>query len=649
MLSEEQRQELRVSIRDAAARQQANVVLNGVRQLIRGSSKPNVEAMFCASALERVTERLIEQKVLRRIKTFVVRSVTLEPVVPFFKIEAVLLGLALEMELGGYGSYVDEMMSPVAALARYAPELIFVVLDLEDIAGTLPALCANGREALVEEEVASAVERLRSMLQSVRSFCTARIVLQGFVLPDTTSLGDVGDANLDHSLPHAVRRLNERIASMCRSIVDCVFFDVDQIAARHGRRSWRDRRMFLASRLAVSAESSGAYAKALARSAASLLRAQRKVLCTDLDNTLWGGILGEDGPEGIATGSAFPGNCYLDYQRYLKQLASRGILLAAVSKNNETDVTEAFDRRAADLALTLDDFVAKKINWNSKAQSLREIAAELSLGLDSFVFVDDNPVECEEIRQELPEVAVVGVPVDEPWRLVEMLADQPFFDSAVVTEDDINRVQEYRAQAQRADLANSATNREEFLASLEIVCTFLPATDAPLNRAVQLLSKTNQFNLTTRRHPSTEVEHFAAADKAQAIAVRVRDRFGDAGVVGLALAENEGDTCRIDSLLLSCRVIGRGIESALLAELASRARRSGARRLVGEYIPTRKNVLCADFYTTHGFERTEPAAGAPAESVFYEFDLSRELAFPAWLTLEGTEQYELAAGPSVAS
>lgn len=649
MLNEVQRQELRSRIRDAAARQHGNEVLEDIRQLIRGSSKPNVDAMFCASAIERIAGLLTQQKILRRIKTFVVRSVTLEPVVPFLKVEAALLGFALEMELGGYGSYVDEMMSPVAALARFAPELILVVLDLEDIAGALPALCASGSSTLVEEEIASAVERIQSMLQSVGSLSAARLVVQGFVLPDTTSLGDVGDANLDYSLARAVGRLNERIASLCRSLADCVFFDVDHIAARHGRRNWRDLRMFLASRLAVSAEGSGAYARAIIRSAASLFRPQRKVLCTDLDNTLWGGILGEDGPQGIATGSAFPGNCYLEYQRYLKQLASRGILLAAVSKNNETDVTEAFERRAADLALTLNDFVAKKINWNSKSQSLRELASELSLGLDSFVFVDDNPVECEEIRQELPEVAVVGVPVDEPWRLVEMLADQPFFDSAVVTEDDMNRAQEYRAQARRADLANSATNREEFLASLEIVCTFLPATDAPLNRAVQLLAKTNQFNLTTRRRPSAEVERFAATEGAHAIAVRVRDRFGDAGVVGLALAENEGGTCRVDSLLLSCRVIGRGIESALLAELAARARRAGARQLVGEYVPTRKNALCSDFYTAHGFVRTEPAAGAPVESVFYEFDLSRELAFPAWLTLEGTEQYELADGPSVTS
>ncbi len=187
----------------------------------------------------------------------------------------------------------------------------------------------------------------------------------------------------------------------------------------------------------------------LVRSFSTLFRAPRKVLCTDLDNTLWGGVLGEEGTEGIQTGSAFPGNCYLEYQRYLKQLSARGILLAIVSKNNEADVREAFQARAADLALKLDDFVATKISWNEKADAIRELAQELSLGLDSFVFVDDNPVECEAIRQQLPEVAVVSAPVEEPWKLVELLSEQSYFDAASVTDDDVNRLSEYKAQAQR--------------------------------------------------------------------------------------------------------------------------------------------------------------------------------------------------------
>jgi FkbH-like protein len=370
-----------------------------------------------------------------------------------------------------------------------------------------------------------------------------------------------------------------------------------------------------------------------------MFRAPRKVLCTDLDNTLWGGVLGEDGADGIASGSAFPGNCYLDYQRYLKQLSSRGILLAIVSKNNEADVREAFTTRSADLAVSLDDFVACKIGWNEKSESFRELAQELSLGLDSFVFVDDNPVECEAIQLQLPEVAVVKASIQEPWKLVEILSGQSFFDAFLVTDDDVNRLNEYKAQTQRAELASSAGSRDDFLASLEIVCTFQSALQAPLARAVQLLAKTNQFNLTTRRHSAAEVEAFAA--NGQAVVVRVRDRFGDAGVVGLALARKQGDSCIVDSLLLSCRVIGRGIETALLAFVAGHALKSGARKLVGEFIATAKNAPCANFYTDHGFVQRSGAETRDSGTVFYELDLTASVPMvPEWIKMEGYESNE---------
>jgi FkbH-like protein len=551
-------------------------------------------------------------------------------------VEAVLANYLLDIEVGGYGSYADELLNADSSLAKFKPELVLILLDMEEIAGRLPEMCGDGAAAEVEREIEECVGRMAQLLRSYRAGSTARILLQGLVVPDCTSLGDVGEANLPHSLTNAMQGLNRGLAALCGSIADCVFFDVDRLAARAGRARWRDARMFLASRLAVAAEWFGTYARGLVRTFSTMFRAPRKVLCTDLDETLWGGVLGEDGPEGIATGSAFPGNCYLEYQKYLKQLSSRGILLAIVSKNNEADVREAFNVRAADLALGLDSFVALKINWNEKAESIREIARELSLGLDSFVFVDDNAVECEAVRRQLPEVAVVEAPAREPWRLVEVLSEQAFFDAAVVTGDDLRRVDEYRAQAKRAELASSMGSRDEFLSSLGIVCAFQSALDAPLARAVQLLAKTNQFNLTTRRRSATEVAEFAAAAGGQAVVVRVRDRFGDAGAVGLALARRQGDSCVIDSLLLSCRVIGRGIESALLAYVGQQALRSGAKRLVGEYIATKKNAPCAEFYFVHGFTRFVPPEEGSSESVFYELDLtSSAITSPKWICVEG--------------
>jgi FkbH-like protein len=644
MQVDSERQDLRREIKEAVSRKDAAIAVQLGRRLLTSPFAKPGDTMFCAAAFGSIADSLEEQLGAKRLKTYVVRSVTLEPIVPFLATEAIFENYLLDVRLGGYGSYVDEMLNPQSELERFVPDLVLVLLDVEEIAGRLPDLCADGIGAEVEAETERCVERMAQLLGSFRAGSSARLLLQGLVVPDFTSLGDVGDANLAQSLPNAVQRLNQRLAGMCRSVADCVFFDVDRLAARYGRARWRDARMYLASRLPIAADSFRPYARGLVRSFATLFRSARKVLCTDLDNTLWGGVLGEDGPQGIATGSASPGNCYLEYQRYLKHLSARGVLLAIASKNNEADVEEAFKVRAADLGLRLDDFVARRINWNEKAQSIREMAEELSLGLDAFVFVDDTPVECEAIRQQLPEVAVVAAPVDEPWRLVELLAEQPYFDAAVVTADDVNRVGEYKAQAQRAELAGSAGSRDEFLASLGIVCTFQSALLAPLARAVQLLAKTNQFNLTTRRRSAAEVEEFAAAPGGQAIVVRVRDRFGDAGVVGLALARNRGDACCIDSLLLSCRVIGRGIETAMLAQLGEVALRNGAKRLVGEFIATKKNAPCASFYVDHGFTESVSSGDSSPESVFYELDLTAApTASPKWITLEGNESNELSA------
>jgi FkbH-like protein len=649
MQSDSERQELRRLIKDAVSRQDASSAVQYGRTLLTSSVK-SADVMFCASAFAGIADTLAHQPAARRLKAYVVRSVTVEPILPFLTTEAVLSNYVLDFEVGGYGSYVDEMLNPQSALAKFKPDIVCVLLDLEDIAGRLPDLCADGIGQGVEAEIEESLARMAQLLRSFRAGNSARILFQGCVVPDLTSLGDVGDANLPHSLTSAVHRLNQKLAALCGTISDCVFFDVDHLAARLGRANWRDARMFLASRLPISANSFGIYSRGLIRSLSSLFRAPRKVLCTDLDNTLWGGVLGEEGPEGIATGSAFPGNCYLEYQKYLKQLSSRGILLAIVSKNNEADVQEAFQIRSADLALSLDDFVATKISWGEKSDAIRELAKELSLGLDSFVFVDDNPVECEAIRQQMPELAIIEAPIQEPWKLVELLSSQPFFDATVVTDDDVNRLNEYKAQAQRAELASSAGNRDEFLASLEIVCTFLSALDAPLARSVQLLAKTNQFNLTTRRRSAAEVEAFASHPGGQAVAIRVRDRFGDAGVVGLALARNEGDACFIDSLLLSCRVIGRGIETALLAHLADNAIKTGAKRLIGEFIATKKNAPCADFYLDHGFAKETSSRDAQTDSVFYQLDLTTSApTSPRWLTLEGNESNEFSASAVVAS
>ena len=568
---------------------------------------------------------------LRSVRTWIARSVTVEPLVPFIAARAAVEGLWLEMEIGGYGSFIDELMNDRGGLAAFDPDLVIIACDLEDVAAELPDVCAAADPIAIAEAASKAASRIRDMIGALRNFSKASIVVQGFVPPDPPTLGAVTDANIGGGEIWAVREVNRMLAKSLSTLGDAVLFDQEGAASRFGYERWRDERLFQSNRLAVSPSAFDAYARGLARSARALFTPPRKVLVTDLDNTLWGGILGEDGADGIATGSAFPGSAYLAYQQLLKRLSKRGILLAIASKNNPQDVTEAFERRKADLALSMSDFAAVRIGWDDKASSLREMADELSLGLDSFVFVDDSDVECAAMRQMLPEVMVVQAPEKEPWRLTNLVNELGAFDTLAVTADDRRRATEYQSQRKRAELESATSSREEFLASLGIVCTVISALEAPLTRTAQLLSKTNQFNLTTRRHSATEIEAMAGEERALALAVRVRDRFGDAGVTGVALVRPGNDDAIVDTFLLSCRVIGRGVETALIASVAQKAQELGYRRLVGEFSETAKNAPAADFYERHDFEHIGNERGVHRYALSLEMDLPEA---PPWIQLE---------------
>jgi len=456
-------------------------MIDAIRDLLTISMK-STDIAFAASRIREIGADTARKNGLIPLRAFLVRSVTVEPFLPHLIVYGALAGFWLDITVGGYGSYIDELMNPDSTLKQNEPDVVLFLSDVEDLVGGLREASASGDHAAIQKALDVAQSDVRNLLGQFRSHCTARILVQGLVIPDEPALGEVTDANLGGGEVWAVQQLNTALAVECRKIGDAVFFDHDQVASRFGRVRWRDHRMFHANRLALAIDAFAPFAEGLARALRTLYFPPKKVLCTDLDDTLWGGIIGEDGVDGIATGSVFPGICYLEYQRYLKQLASRGILLAIASKNNEADVIEAFDRRANDMALTLQDFAARRIGWQDKISCLPEMAQELSLGLDAFVFVDDNPVECAAMRQQLPQVTVIHVDRERPWERANQISRLGLFDSLIITDDDRNRSAEYKAQTQRADLEATSISREDFLASLNIVCTVLDAQDAPLSR-----------------------------------------------------------------------------------------------------------------------------------------------------------------------
>jgi FkbH-like protein len=404
--------------------------------------------------------------------------------------------------------------------------------------------------------------------------------------------------------------------------------DYDALVAAHGKARWRDEQRWAAVKLPMRPDGMTALAAEWVRYLCPIVGRTAKVLVADLDNTLWGGVIGEDGAGGVQCSREHSGIAWWNVQRALLDVKQRGILLAIASKNNREDAMEAFAANP-EMLLRPADFAAERINWCDKPSSLREIAAELNVGLDSLAFLDDNPAERERVRRELPEVSVLELPAD-PMGFAPAIRNCPVLERLTISEEDTRRGRYYSEQRDRAAALGSAASVEDFYRSLEQEVEIAPVDSASLTRAAQLTQKTNQFNLTTRRYSEQQIAGFAAAPGCDAYTVRVRDRFGDNGLVGLMLTRGEAGVCSIDTFLLSCRVISRTVETAMLSFLVDEARKRGLTALEGLFRPTAKNGPSADLFRKHGFEHCGSADGGTR----WKLDLtSTGVACPDWIRL----------------
>jgi FkbH-like protein len=379
-------------------------------------------------------------------------------------------------------------------------------------------------------------------------------------------------------------------------------------------------------RLPFSADAVWPVAQACARVLLPAMGKVRKAIVVDLDNTLWGGVVGEDGPHGLKLGSEYPGAAFRALQRVLLECHERGVILAIASKNNEKDAMEVLVDHPEMLLRPL-HFAAMQINWNPKPENLRLIARTLNIGIDSLIFIDDNPAERAQMREQLPEVLVVELPVD-PMGYADAIRQLPVLERLRVSAEDRDRGRQYEEQRQREELHRTSGSIEDFYRSLEMQVTIRPIEPNTLARSSQLTQKTNQFNLTTRRYDEARIASMLDDEAWRTYACSVRDRFGDNGLVGLALVRVLGESWSIDTFLLSCRVIGRTVETGMLARIAAEAYSAGVKRLIGEFIPTAKNAPASEFYRDHGFAQLPGQAG----KLEWELDLgARRPAWPQWL------------------
>lgn len=515
---------------------------------------------------------------------------------------------AVQTTDGQYDNVLQELIAAVDSGRRY------------DVVVLLPwnqRLLASGRgeeRARLDEEVAF----WQRAWQIVTVRMSARLIQVGY---DWISPGPFGHhlAGQAEGPVHLVRQMNERLRGELPP--SAFFVDLEQASGLMGRERFYDSRRYFWTKQPFSEPGAARLAEHIWAGIRATITGPKKVLVLDLDNTLWGGVVGETGPMGVEIGETAAGEAFKAFQEYLKQLTSRGCLLAVSSKNNPEDAREPFEKNPA-LPLKLGDFAAFEASWDPKSVAIQRMARTLQLGLDSFVFFDDNPAEREHIRQTLPEVVVVEVP-EEPAQYVQALEAGQWFEAVGITAEDRERTEQYRAEAQRREVQNSFATMEEYLASLNMLGDVRTIDDADLPRVVQLLGKTNQFNLTTRRHGLEAVREMLAHPRSIGLTVRIADRFADYGLVAVLLGvEAPGRDVPIllvDTWLMSCRVIGRTVEEFCLNSLMAAAVAKGYQRIEGQYIPTKKNALVAELYDRLGFKRTKEDSES---GVTYERDVS---------------------------
>src|SRR6266480_578696 len=426
----------------------------------------------------------------------------------------------------------------------------------------------------------------------------------------------------------SVSRVNQKIYEVATRSDGVHVLDLAWWAATEGR-AHADATVDFLARQPLSAKGQVGFALFTARCLRPLVVPRRKVLAVDLDNTLWGGVVGEDGVSGLKVDHEFPGNVHLRIQRELLELRHRGILLVLLSKNNEGDVRQAFES-LPDMILKWDDFAVRKINWNHKHENLREVARELGLGLDSFVFLDDSDYEREQMRQAMPEVLILNESSD-PMQTLRALWETDVFDAFFVTKEDRRRNEDYALRGARNPEAHQ-DDLELFLKSLEMEAIIQEIGPSNMERVVTMLGKTNQFNLTTRRHSRAQVQAMLQLRGSIPLALRLHDKFGDQGIIGLLLAIPSGDNGAliIDSFLVSCRALGRGVEDALWAAMLGRVDRQHVRRLEAEYIPTDKNSIVANLYDRLGLQRVEHSSS----STRYVSEPVPVVEFPSWIAVK---------------
>lgn len=558
---------------------------------------------------------------LPMLKLAILGSSTLEHLLPGLRVSALRHGFIFDIHVSDYGQYLREVLDPSSRLHQFHPDIVLLALDATHLAGF--ELSADPQAA-----TSATIERLTGIWKAIRDKFGAQVIHQA-VLPTPMPLMGGNEHRLPGSPAQMVTDLNAQLR-VAAALNEVDVLAIDAQAAFDGLSAWHDPALWLRAKQEISPSASHHYGDLVARLVGARRGLSGKCLVLDLDNTLWGGVIGDDGLAGIALGQGSAvGEAFVNFQKYISNLSARGVILAVCSKNDESNALEPFEKHP-DMVLKRDQIACFVANWEDKATNLRRIAESLNIGVDALVFADDNPFERNIVRRELPMVRVPELPED-PTLYAQCLAQSGFFEAVAVTSEDRSRTQLYQArQASEASRA-TATDLDGYLESLNMIMDWRRFDVVGQARITQLVNKTNQFNLTTRRYTDAEIGAILTDPNKIGLQIRLRDDFGDHGVIAILIGELRPNAeVTVETWLMSCRVLGRGVEQACFQVLAEEAVAAGAKTMVGRYIPTAKNGLVKDHFSKLDFVLTHEACDG---TTTWRFDLNRFELQPVFMQI----------------
>jgi len=558
----------------------------------------------------------------KKIKVGILCSFTINGLDETLTVKCSELGIGYQSYVAGYNQYNQEILDPKSNLYLFSPDITFLIIDIRTLLNEIfyypYSISSSERKKIVKEKI----NELQNLILQFKKNCNSKLIISNFCLPSYSPNGLI-ETKSEFGFHDMISDINQELSKIVRNESSVYVYNFNQFISKFGEKNVFDYRQFFIGDIKIAFDYIPYLANDLMGYVKPMLGLNKKCIVLDLDNTLWGGIVGEDEFDVIELGQTSNGQAFVEFQKHLLSLWQQGIILAINSKNNFEDAIKII-REHPDMVLREEHFASLQINWNDKAQNLKTISEELNIGLDSIVYFDDDPVNQERIRQELPEVLTIKLPND-PSQYADTLLSLNDFNVLQKTDEDLKRGKMYSQQRQRAELKQSTKNIDDFLKQLNIKVKIKKANKFTIPRISQLTLKTNQFNLTTKRYQEEDILKFSSDNNIIVGCAQIEDKFGDNGITSAFIIEKNDKEWKIDTFLLSCRVIGRGIEDAIVSYILKEAKNQGVEKIRADFIPTKKNKPAEAFLPDFGFKK---------ENEHWIYDLKNPIKSPNHLILE---------------